>query len=107
MDEPNIVHYYNQRGTIEREFEVLKYDFGWQKLPFSTLEQYQVYLQITAICRNIYHYLINLFSKKVKGLHPKYRVKKFIFRFIAVPAKWVYRSRQWHLRVYGTILWEI
>jgi len=34
-----IVFYYNKRGAIEREFEVLKYDFGWQKLPFSTLEQ--------------------------------------------------------------------
>lgn len=105
-DPDNIVFYYNQRGTIEREFEVLKHDFGWQKLPFSSLEQNQVYLQIMAICRNIYRYLINLFSKKVKGLHPKYRIKKFIFRFIAVPAKWVYCSRQWHLRVYGTINWE-
>lgn len=37
-----IVFYYNKRGAIEREFEVLKYDFGWQKLPFSTLEQNQV-----------------------------------------------------------------
>lgn len=101
-----IVLYYNRRGAIEREFEVLKYDFGWQKLPFSTLEQNQVYLQIMAICRNLYHYIINSFSKKIKGLNPKYRIKKFIFRFIAIPAKWVYRSRQWHLRVYGIIHWK-
>lgn len=101
----DIVFYYNQRGTIEKEFDVLKNDFGWQKLPFSTLEQNQVYLQIMAICRNIYHYIINLFSKKVKGLQPNYRIKKFIFRFIAIPAKWVYHSRQWHLKIYGTIHW--
>lgn len=101
-----VVFYYNNRGAIEREFEVLKYDFGWQKLPFSSLQENQVYLQVMAICRNIYEYIIGLFSKKVKGLNPKYRIKKFIFRFIAIPAKWVYRSRQWHLRVYGIIDWK-
>ncbi|HLS11624.1 MAG TPA: IS1380 family transposase [Flavobacteriaceae bacterium] len=101
-----IVFYYNKRGAIEKEFEVLKYDFGWQKLPFSTLGQNQVYLQIMAICRNLYHYIITLFSKKVKGLKSNYRIKKFIFRFIAIPAKWVYRSRQWYLRIYGTIDWK-
>lgn len=101
-----VVFYYNKRGTIEREFDVLKNDFGWQKLPFSSLEENQVYLQIMAICRNLYGYMINLFSKKVKGLNSRYRIKKFIFRFIAIPAKWVYHSRQWHLRVYGVVDWK-
>lgn len=101
-----VVFYYNNRGTIEREFDVLKNDFGWQKLPFSSLEENQVYLQIMAICRNLYGYMIKLFSKKVKGLNSKYRIKKFIFRFIAIPAKWIYRSRQWQLRIYGIIDWK-
>ncbi len=101
------VYYYNQRGSIEKEFDVLKNDFGWGKLPFSVLEQNLVYLQITAICRNLYHYIIQAFSKKVKGLLPSFRIKKFIFRFIAVPAKWVYRSRQWHLKIYGDIALKI
>lgn len=101
-----VVFYYNNRGTIEREFDVLKNDFGWQKLPFSSLEENQVYLQIMAICRNLYGYMIKLFSQKVIGLSSKYRIKKFIFRFIAIPAKWIYRSRHWQLRVYGTIGWK-
>jgi len=98
-----IVYFYNERGAIEREFEVLKYDFGWNKLPFSKLSQNNVYLLITAICKNIYHYLIHHFSKKVSNLKPTFRLKKFIFRFITIPAKWIKHSRQMYLRIYGEI----
>ena len=98
-----VVYYYNQRGAIEKEFDVLKNDFGWKKLPFSKLEQNLVYLQLTAICRNFYHYIINLFSKKFFGLQPNYRIKKFIFRFICIPAKWVKTARQFKLKIYGNI----
>lgn len=99
----DVVYYYNQRGSIEKEFDVLKNDFGWNKLPFSELAQNLVYLQITAICRNLYHYIITSFSKRISGLLPSFRIKKFIFKFIATPAKWFYRSRQWHLKIYGDI----
>ena len=33
-----IVFFYNQRGTIEKEFDVLKNDFAWNKMPFSKIE---------------------------------------------------------------------
>ncbi len=105
MESPinDVVYYYNQRGAIEKEFDVLKNDFGWKKLPFSELAQNLVYLQITAICRNLYHYIITNFSKKIAGILPTFRIKKFIFKFITIPAKWLYRSRQWQLKVYGDI----
>ena len=99
----DVVYYYNQRGAIEKEFDVLKNDFGWKKLPFSKLEHNLVYLQIMAICRNLYHYIIQVFSKKFKGLQPTFRIKKFIFRFIAIPSKWINHSRQWYLKIYGDI----
>ena len=99
----NVVIFYNQRGAIEREFEVLKYDFGWNKLPFSKLNQNNVYLLITAICKNIYHYLIKYFSSKISNLKPTFRLKKFIFRFITIPAKWVSHSRQKYLKIFGDI----
>ncbi|MBC9795780.1 hypothetical protein [Sinomicrobium weinanense] len=92
---------YNKRDEIEREFDVLKNDFGWNKLPCSYLNQNTVYLPFTSMCKNIYHYLIHLFSQKHQYLQPHYRLKKFIFRFICVPAKWIYRSRQWHLKLFG------
>lgn len=101
-----VVFFYNKRGAIEREFDVLKNDFGWKNLPFSNLEQNLVYLQIMALCRNIYHYIISLFSQQFKGLQPTFRIKKFIFRFVCIPAKWIYHARQWHLKIYGNIAYK-
>tara|TARA_R110002020_G_scaffold97708_3_gene233164 strand:+ start:581 stop:904 length:324 start_codon:yes stop_codon:yes gene_type:complete len=98
-----IAYFYNQRGAIEKEFDVLKNDFGWNNLPFSKLEQNTVFLFFTAICRNLYHYIINKFSKSFKHLKANFRIKKFIFRFIAIPAKWVRSSRQDTLKIYGNI----
>jgi len=101
MTDDDVVFFYNQRGTQEREFDALKNDFGWNKLPFSKLEQNTVFLYLTAICKNIYNYLISHFSKIVNGLNPNFRLKKFIFRFICVPAKWIKSGRQYKLKVYG------
>ena len=101
-----VVFFYNQRGAIEREFEVLKYDFGWNNLPYSHMTENNVYLLITAICKNIYHYIITIFSKIYSGLEPTFRLKKFIFRFITIPAKWIKQSRQLYLRVYGEISYK-
>lgn len=104
MDE--VVFFYNNRGAAEREFESLKYDFGWNNLPFSKLEENNVYLIITAMCKNIYHYMIRYFSKIVGTLQPNFRLKKFIFRFITIPAKWIKKSRQNYLKIYGNIAFK-
>ena len=98
-----VAEFYNQRGAIEKEFDIMKNDFGWNNLPFSKLEQNTVFLLFTAICRNLYHYIIALFSKKCKHLKSNFRIKKFIFRFITIPAKWVRNSRSFKLRIYGNI----
>ena len=82
---------------------MLKNDFGWNKLPFSKLEQNTVYLILTAMCRNIYDYIILKFSKRYKTLKENFRIKKFIFRFICIPAKWIVSGRQTKLRLYGQI----
>lgn len=98
-----LARFYNHRGNMERQFDILKNDFGWNKMPFSKLNQNTVFLYMTAICRNLYHYIINYFSEKVKTLQPTFRVKKFLFRFIIMPSKWINRSRQNYLRIYGKI----
>jgi len=72
-------------------------------MPFSKLKQNTVFLYITAICRNIYHNIIKYFSKIIKSLKPTFRVKKFLFQFIILPAKWIKRARQNYLRIYGKI----
>ena len=104
--EDEVVILYNQRGKEEREFDILKNDFAWNKLPFSKLEQNTVFLLITAMCRNIYTYLIQIFSGIHKTLHQHYRLKKFIFRFICIPAKWVKSGRSRKLRLYGSLAFK-
>lgn len=98
-----IVEFYNHRGNMEKQFDILKNDFGWQQMPFSTLDKNTVFLYLTAMCRNLYHNIIAHFAKKVRTLKPTYRIKKFLFRFIILPSKWIKRSRQKQLRVYGQI----
>jgi hypothetical protein len=103
MTDDQVVTFYQQRGKQEKEFDILKNDFAWSKMPFSKIEQNTVFLLVMAMCRNIYNYLIKKFSSKVKSLAPHFRLKKFIFRFICVPAKWVKSSRGVKLRVYGDL----
>lgn len=106
MADEKIVHFYNQRGAAEKEFDILKNDFGWGKLPFSKLEHNTVYMILSAMCRNLYSYIIRLFSKKMPNLSPQHRIKKFIFRFICIPAKWIRTGREIKLRVYGNIYFK-
>ncbi len=102
MPKLEVFNFYNQRGAKEKEFDVLKNDFGWNQIPFSKLNENTVYMILTAMARNIFSYLINLFSKTSKLLKPNYRVKKFIFRFVILPAKWTRRSRQNIFNVYNS-----
>lgn len=100
--EKEVVEYYNQRGASEKIFDEMNNDFGWKNLPFSFLEQNTVYMILMAICRNFYLYVIENLSKKVTFLQPTFRLKKFIFRFIVVPYKWIRQSRQKIVKRYTT-----
>jgi len=102
-----VKNFYNQRGAAEREFDVLKNSFGWKSMPFSDLSSNTVYLILMAICRNLYGHIIKVFSKKTSVLKSTDRMKKFIFRFISIPAKWVKSGRQKCLRIYGDPPWDI
>jgi hypothetical protein len=101
--EVQAAQFYNQRGSMEKQFDILKNDFGWKNMPFSTINNNTVFLYLTAMFRNIYNATLVYFSKKVKGLQPQFRMKKFIFRFIILPAKWVYRFGQYTLVIYGRL----
>jgi hypothetical protein len=98
-----IARFYNHRGNMEKQFDILKNDFGWNHMPFSIMKNNTVFLYLTAICRNLYYHIIHYFSKRVNTLKPTFRVKNFLFRFIILPAKWIKRSRQYQLRIYGKI----
>lgn len=100
MSKEEVVTFYNQRGACERVFDEMNNDFGWSKLPYSFLAQNTAFLLLTALVRNIFQYIKNKYSKAVKWITPPIRLKKFIFRFITVPAKWVKRARQHVLRLF-------
>jgi len=106
MTDDQVVFFYNQRGAAERQFDILKNEFGWDNLPFSKLEYNTVYLLITAMCRNLYEFIINSFSKRYENLSPRFRLKKFIYRFICIPAKWIKSGRTLILRIYGTLYFK-
>lgn len=102
QDTRSVAAFYNQRGNMERQFDILKNDFGWNNMPFSSLNKNLVFLYFTAIFRNLYNKVIQYFSERNEFLKPNFRMKKFIFRFITLPAKWVKQSRQLKLRIYSS-----
>jgi hypothetical protein len=96
-----VVGFYNDRGESERLFDEMNNDFNWNKLPFSFLHENTVFMIIMAMCRNMYHFLLEYISKKVDFVKTTFRLKKFIFRFVVVPTKWIRQSRQDILKVFS------
>ena len=52
---------YNRRGNMEKQFDIAKNDFGWDKLPFSNMSENTVFLYFMAMCRNLYKQVITMF----------------------------------------------
>jgi hypothetical protein len=95
-----VIEYYNQRGAGEKIFDEMNNDFGWRNLPFSFLQENTVYMILMAMCRNFYLIILEKIAKKVSFVKSNFRLKKFIFRFVVVPFKWVKRGGQKTLKLY-------
>jgi hypothetical protein len=92
---------------MENIFDILKNDFGWQNMPFSKLSNNSVFLYLTAMIKNLYNKVLSHFSIITNGfIKPKIRMKRFVFKLIMLPAKWVFKSRQNQLRIYGDICFK-
>lgn len=100
MTEPAVIDYYNQRGAKEKIFDQMDNDFGWHYLPKSEMGQNAVFMLITAIIRNFYERLLRIDTLKRFGIEARTRMKAFINRLIAVPAKWVRTGRQNVINLY-------
>jgi len=98
--EQEVIEYYNQRGASEKTFDIQNNDFGWNHLPASNMNSNTTYLIITAMLKNFYNHLLAKVSDVFTGLSPVSRLKRFIFRFITVSGRYVYRGRQWILQLY-------
>ena len=101
MTDEEIIQHYNKRGTAEQVFDRQNNDFGWAHLPKSFMNQNTVFLLITAMAANFYQYIVSLPLMCLFGVEATDRVKSFLFRFIAVPAKWIRTARQNVLNVYS------
>jgi Transposase DDE domain group 1 len=102
MTDLEVVEFYNNRGESERLFDEMNNDFLWKKMPFSFLHENTVFLVMMAICRNLYHFLTEFIGKRVGFIKPTFRLKKFIFRFMVVPSKWITQGRQQVLKLFST-----
>jgi hypothetical protein len=98
--EKEIIEYYNGRGASEKIFDIQNNDFGWNHLPTSNMATNTVYLIITAMLKNFYNYLVEKVSKVFTDILPTSRLKRFIFRFISVAGRYVFRGRRWILQLY-------
>ena len=98
--EKEVIEYYNQRGSSENLFDVMNNDFGWKELPCSFMNENTAYLIIMAMLKNFYNYFVSKVANVFEDIMPTTRLKRFIFRFIAVAGKWVYSGRQWVLKLY-------
>jgi len=98
--EEEVIEYYNQRGASEKTFDIQNNDFGWNHLPTSNMNANTAYLILTAMLKNFYNYLVNKVAGVFTDILPTSRLKRFIFRFITVPGRYVYRGRQWILQLY-------
>jgi hypothetical protein len=101
MTDLEVVEFYNARGDSERLFDEMNNDFLWKKMPFSFLQENTVFLVMMAICRNLFHFLTDFISKKLDFIKPTFRLKKFIFRFMVVPSKWIKQGRQQILKLFS------
>ncbi|MCD4696792.1 MAG: IS1380 family transposase [Bacteroidales bacterium] len=99
--EKEVIGYYNSRGASEKIFDIMNNDFGWKRLPFSFLNENNVFMIITAMIKNFYNFFVAIVSEKFEGINPTTRLKRFVFRFITVAGKWVYQARQWVLKLYS------
>ena len=104
LTDKEVYYFYNKRGAIERNFDDLKNNFNWSRLPFSFLNENTVFLIISAIAYIIYQYIINAFSKRIDFVKRSFWLKNFIFHFITVSSEWIgertlklYTDKNYHL----------
>ncbi|MEC5164837.1 hypothetical protein RCH18_000559 [Flavobacterium sp. PL11] len=107
LSKQEVIEFYNQRGASEKIFDELNNDFGWKHLPFSFLNQNTVYMMIMVMCRNFYLYLVEKISEKVTFIKSSFRLKKFIFRFVVVPSKWIKKSGQKTLKLFTNMPYHL
>lgn len=92
-----LVKFYNQRGTRERDFSFMKNGFGWKYPPFSEMNQNTVFMIISALANNIFRSVTMVLERKTPLIKLTSTIQKFRKIFIEVIAiqvdsQWSYLS---------------
>jgi len=95
-----VLEFYNQRGTAEQSFDIMKNDFNWRHLAFGNLKDNTVYLLLTAMAYLIYRWLLRIICRFFPSLSPYSRIKRFMLYFVNVPGKWIRSARSQRLNLY-------
>jgi len=95
-----VVKFYAKRGGYERCFDYLNNDWAWKKLPFNNMAENAVWMCLCAFCNNLFEILKGSLSKTFDWVEQSFRVRKFIYLFLAIPAKISKRARQTVLTLY-------
>lgn len=107
MTDKEVIAFYNKRGDMERNFDQLLNDFNWRRLPFSFMNQNLTFMYVSAICKVIYHHVLDSFSKTFTDLKNNIRLKKFIGIFMNVVSAWEQVGGEWKLELYtGNLLYD-
>ena len=93
ISEKEAIVFYNNRGNSERVFDIQNNDFNWDSMPHSFLEENTVYLIIMAVAHIMYKWLLDIFSQIVDGITKTTRIKRFIFKFVTIVAKFTRSGR--------------
>lgn len=95
-----VVKFYAKRGGYERCFDYLNNDWGWNKLAFNNMAENAVWMCLCAFCNNLFEMLKTWLAHTFDWVEQSCRVKKFIYAFLAIPAKISKRARQTVLTLY-------
>lgn len=97
------IEIYNQRGCYgEHHFKELDYDFGWNKLPFDTMEMNTIFMYAMSVAYLLFNAVKAAFCRKLQFIKPEMRLKNFILHFVTLPAKWIKSGRRWILKIFTT-----
>ena len=100
-EEMSVIEFYNQRGCEgEHHFKELDNDFGWNKLPFDSIEMNTIYMYATIVAYLLFNICKAVYSAKVAFVKPQMQLKNFRLHFITLTAKWIKTARLWVLKIF-------
>jgi len=90
----DLILFYNNRGTAERQFSFMKNDFGWKYPPFAKMNENTVFMIISALANNTFRSVVKLIESKIPEIKQTTGIKNFKKAFIEVIA--ILIDSQWN-----------